>query len=137
MGNPEGEQPSQDRPVGQLIRDASEQMSRLVREEMRLATAELRQKAARVGVGAGLLGAGGVLGFYAGAALVGCAILALALVLTPWLAALIVGAVIGLVAGVLVLIGKKQAQKAAPPVPEETVASVKEDIDALKEGLQR
>jgi membrane protein len=137
MDNPEGEQPSQDRPVGQLIRDASEQMSRLVREEMRLATAELRQKAARVGVGAGLLSAGGVLGFYAGAALVGCAILALALVLAPWLAALIVGAVTGLVAGVLVLIGKKQAQQAAPPVPEEAVASVKEDIDALKEGLQR
>jgi membrane protein len=137
MGNPKGEQPSQDRPVGQLIRDASEQMSRLVRQEMRLATAELRQKAARVGVGGGLLSAGGVLGFYAGAALVGCAILALALVLAPWLAALIVGAVIGLVAGVLVLIGKKQVQKAAPPVPEEAVASVKEDIDALKEGLQR
>jgi membrane protein len=137
MGNPESDQPSPDRPVGQLIRDASEQMSRLVREEMRLATAELRQKAARVGVGAGLLGAAGVLGFYAGAALVGCAILALALVLAPWLAALIVGAVIGLVAGVLALIGKKQVQKAVPPVPEEAVASVKEDIDALKEGLQR
>jgi membrane protein len=69
--------------------------------------------------------------------LVGCAILALALVLAPWLAALIVGALIGLVAGVLALTGKKQAQKAAPPVPEEAVASVKEDIDALKEGLQR
>jgi membrane protein len=127
----------QDRPIGELIHDASEQMSRLVRQEMRLAAVELRQKGSRLGVGAGLVGAAGLLGFYAGAALVACAVLALALVLDAWLAALIVAVAVGLIAGVLGLIGKKQVQQGVPPVPEDAVASVKDDIDAVKEGLHR
>jgi membrane protein len=137
MGDTVGGRESQDRPVGALIHDASEQMSRLVRQEMRLAAAELRQKGSRFGVGAGLFGAAGLLGFYAGGALVACAVLALALVVDAWLAALIVAAAVGLVAGVLGLMGKKQVQQAVPPVPEDAVASVKDDIDAVKEGLHR
>lgn len=130
-------QPLQDRPVGQLISEASEQLSRLVRAEMRLAAAELQQKGKRAGVGAGLFGAAGVLALYGGATLVACLILALALVFAAWLAALIVGAAVLLVAGVLALLGKRQVQRAIPPVPEDAVASVKEDVEAVKEGLHR
>lgn len=132
-----GGQPPEDRSAGQLISDASEQLSRLVREEMRLAAAELGQKGKRLGVGAGLFGGAGVLAFYGGAALVACAILALALVLAPWLAALIVGAVVLLAAGVAALIGKRQVEAATPPVPEDAIASVKKDVEAVKEGLHR
>ena len=121
----------------ELVHDASEQMSRLVRQELRLATVELRQKGSRLGAGAGLVGVAGVLGFYAGAAMVACAVLALALVLDAWLAALIVAVAVGLIAGVLGLVGKKQVHQAMPPAPEDAVASVKDDIDAVKEGLQR
>lgn len=80
-GGPPAQQP-QDRPVGQLVSDASEQITRLVRAEMRLAVAELQQKGKRlgvgVGVGAGLVGGAGVLAFYGGAALVVALILGLA-----------------------------------------------------------
>jgi membrane protein len=127
----------QDRPVGQLVSDATEQITRLVRNEMRLAAAELQQKGKRLGVGAGLFGGAGVLAFYGGAALVAALILALATVLVPWLAALIVAVVVLGVAGALALVGKKQAQRAGPLVPEETAASVKTDIQTIKEGMHR
>jgi membrane protein len=130
-------QDAQDRPVGQLVSDATEQISRLVRDEMRLAAAELQQKGKRIGVGAGLFGAAGVLAFYGAAALVAALILGLVTFLVPWLAALIVGVAVLLVAGALALAGKKQVQSAGPLVPEETAASVKTDLNTIKEGLHR
>ncbi|MGB8960509.1 MAG: phage holin family protein [Pseudonocardiaceae bacterium] len=126
-----------DRPIGQLVSAATEQISRLVRDEMRLATIELKQKGKRLGFGAGLLGGAGVLAFYGGEALVAAAILALATQLPPWLAALIVGAVVLAVASVFALVGKKQVQRAGPLVPEETAVSVKSDIKTIKEGIHR
>ena len=127
----------QDRPVGQLVSDATEQITRLVRDEMRLAATELQRKGKRLGVGAGLLSGAGVLAFYGGAALVAALVLGLATVLMPWLAALIVGVAVLGVAGVLAVVGKKQVQHAAPLVPEETTASVKADINTIKEGMHR
>jgi membrane protein len=137
MASNAGGQLPQDRPAGQLISDASEQLSRLVRDEMRLAVAELQQKGKRVGVGAGLFGAAGVAAFYGGGALVACLILALSLVLAPWLSALLVGVAVLGVAGIVALVGKKQVQRGTPPVPEEAVSSVKADIQTVKEGFQR
>jgi membrane protein len=78
-----------------------------------------------------------VLAFYGGAALVAALILGLATVLMPWLAALIVGVAVLGVAGVFAVVGKKQVQRAAPLVPEETTASVKVDINTIKEGMHR
>jgi len=127
----------QDRPVGQLVSDLTEQITRLVRDEMRLAAAELQQKGKRLGVGAGLLGGAGVLAFYGGAALVAALILGLATLLVPWLAALIVGVAVLGVAGGLALVGKKQAQRAGSLVPAEAAASVKADINTIKEGMHR
>lgn len=128
---------SDDRSVAELVSQASEQLGRLVRDELRLAVVELRRKGKRAGAGAGLFGAAGVLAFYGGAALIATVILALALVLDAWLAALIVGVVLLLVAGVAALIGRRQLRAALPPVPEQTVASVKSDVEAVKEGLHR
>jgi membrane protein len=127
----------QDRPVGQLVSDATEQITRLVRDEMRLAGTELQRKGKRLGVGAGLLSGAGVLAFYGGAALVAALILGLATALMPWLAALIVGVAVLAVAGVLAVVGKKQVQRAVPLVPEETTASVKADINTIREGMHR
>jgi membrane protein len=104
---------------------------------MRLAATELQQKSKRLGVGAGLFGGAGVLAFYGGAALVAALILGLATVVPPWLAALIVAVVVLGVAGVLALVGKKQAQRAGPLVPEEAAASVKTDIQTVKKGMHR
>ena len=123
--------------TGQLISQLTEQISRLVRDEARLAQAEVTQKAKRLGVGAGLFGGAGLVAFFGLAALITAAILALALVLPGWLAALIVAVVLFAVAGVLALVGKKDVQKGSPPVPTEAIASVKTDIATMKESARR
>lgn len=123
--------------VAELVNAATEQMRRLVRDEMRLATLELQRKGKRLGIGAGLAGAAGLLAFYGGATVIAAGVLALATVLPGWAAALIVGAVLLLAAAVAGLAGKKQVQQAVPPVPEEATRSVKQDIDVIKEGTQR
>jgi membrane protein len=130
-------QPSDERSVSQLVTDATEQMSRLVREEMRLATAELQQKGKRFGTGAGLFGGAGVLAVYGVGVLLACAVLALSLVLAPWLAALIVGVVVLAIAGIAAMLGRTQVKQAVPPIPEATATNVKQDIDAVKEGLHK
>ncbi|MET0237446.1 MAG: phage holin family protein [Kibdelosporangium sp.] len=126
-----------DRSVSELVGQASEQVARLVRDEMRLAARELTEKGKRAGIGAGLFGGAGLAAFLGVAALITSAILALSLVLAPWLAALLVGLVLLLIAGVASLIGKKQVQAATPPIPEEAAKNVKSDIAAVKEGLKR
>jgi putative superfamily III holin-X len=123
--------------TGQLIGQLTEQISRLVRDEARLAQAEVTQKAKRLGVGAGLFGGAGLVAFFGLAALITAAILALALVLPDWLAALIVAVVLFAVAGVLALVGKKDVAKGSPPVPTEAISSVKTDIATVKESARR
>ncbi|MGY1691741.1 phage holin family protein [Geodermatophilus sp. SYSU D01105] len=127
----------EDASTGQLIGQLTEQISRLVRDEARLAQAEVTQKAKRLGVGAGLFGGAGLFAFLGTAALVATAILLLDLALPAWAAALIVTVVLFAVAGVLALIGKKDVQKATPPVPTEAIASTRTDIATVKESARR
>ena len=127
----------EDASTGQLIGQLTEQISRLVRDEARLAQAEVTQKAKRLGIGAGLFGGAGLFAFFGLAVLIATAVLALALVLPAWLAALIVAVVLFAVAGVLALVGKKDVEKGAPPVPTEAIASTKEDIATVKESARR
>jgi MFS family permease len=121
-----------DRPVGELMQELSEQTSRLVRQELELARLELTRKGRQAGVGAGMFGGAGAIGLFAAGALTAALILALATAVTGWLAALIVAAVYGLVAGGLALSGKSKVQEAAPPVPEQAAESVKEDVQWAK-----
>jgi membrane protein len=128
---------SDDRSVAQLVSEASEQLSRLVRDEMRLAAAELKEKGKRAGIGAGLFGGAGLIAVFSVGALVTSAILALSLVMAGWLAALLVGILLLVIAGIGALVGRKQIQAATPPVPEEAMAGVKSDISAVQEGIHR
>ncbi len=128
---------TKDQSIGELVKQLSEQTSRLVREEIRSAQLELKEKGRHAGLGIGMFGGGGVVAFYGGAALVAALVLGLAEAVTPWLAALIVGFALLAVAGLLALLGKKQVEQVAPPVPEETVESVKEDIATIKERAGR
>jgi hypothetical protein len=123
--------------TGELIGRLTEQISQLVRDEARLAQAEVTRKAKRLGIGAGLFGGAGLIAVLGLAALVATAILALALVLPAWLAALIVTVLLFAVAGVLALVGKKDVQKATPPIPTEAIASTKADIATVKESVRR
>ena len=123
--------------TGQLVSDLTDQISRLVRDEARLAQAEVTQKAKRLGIGAGLFGAAGLVAFFGLAVLITTAILLLDLVLPAWLAALIVAVVLFAVAGVLALLAKKDVQKGTPPIPTEAISSTKVDIQTVKESARR
>lgn len=122
-----------DRSVAQLVRDLSEQLSRLARDEMRLATLELQRKGRRLGIGGGLLGMAGVTALLGAAALVAAAVLALALVFPAWLAAIVVGAALLVMAGMAALVSGRQLKRAMPPVPEQTAASIAQDVKVVKE----
>src|SRR3954466_12809109 len=139
MANDE-RQPTQradDRQIADLLRDLSDQTSTLIRKEMELARAELTEKGKRAGIGAGMFGGAGVLGFYAFGALTACLIAVLATAVDHvWLAALIVAAVYAAIAGVLALTGKSQVEQAVPPVPEQATESVKEDVEWAKTRAQ-
>ena len=119
-------------PAGELVKRMSEQVSQLVREELRLAQAEMAQKGKRVGLGAGMFGGAGLVAMYGLGALTATAIAALSLAMAVWVAALIVGVVLLLVAGVLALMGKKQVGQATPMAPERAVESVKADVQHVK-----
>ncbi|MFE2011351.1 phage holin family protein [Streptomyces sp. NPDC059491] len=123
--------------VGELVTRASHQMSELVREEMRLARAEMTQKGRRYGRGGGLFGGAGLVAILAVQALVAAAIAALALVLAVWASALVVAAVLAAVSAVLATVGRKQVAKAGSPTPEQTIDSVKADVAEIKEKVQR
>ncbi|GAA1668018.1 phage holin family protein [Nonomuraea maheshkhaliensis] len=120
-----------------LVNDLSGQVSRLVKDELRLARLELAEKGKRAGFGAGLFGAAGVAAFFGGATLVAAVVMLLALVLPGWAAAAIVAAVLFIAAALLGLIGKNEVKQAGPPVPRETIASVKADFDMVKERARR
>jgi uncharacterized membrane protein YqjE len=120
--------------TGELLSRLSEQTSELIRSEMRLAQAEMTQKAKRAGIGAGLFGVAGVIALYAVGAAIATIIIALALVLDLWLAALIVTVVLFVIAGVAALVGKGQVQQATPAAPERAVENVKRDVETVKEA---
>ena len=132
MKAPQRQSPDGDRSVPELARQLSEQTMELVRKEIELAKAELQVKGKKVGLGAGMFGGAGIFGFYALGALTACAILALATAVAGWLAALIVTVVWAAIAGALALTGKGKVQEATPPVPEQAVDSVKEDVQWTK-----
>lgn len=119
--------------AAELMRQLSDQTATLVRQELELAKAELTEKGKRAGVGAGMFGAAGVVGLYALGALIAAVILALSLAMSGWLAALIVTVVLAAVAGGLALTGRSNLQRGVPPVPEQTVETVREDVELTKQ----
>jgi len=123
--------------TAELVRQAADEISRLVRDELALARAEMTEKGKRAGLGAGLVGGSGLLVLYGVAASLAAAILGLAEATPAWLAALIVALALFAAAAVMGVVGRRQLERATPLVPEETVQSVKADIDELKEGVRR
>lgn len=114
--------------TAELVKHLSEQTSTLIRQELDLAKAELTAKGKVAGAGAGMLGGAGVAGLLALGALTACLILLLAKAMDAWVAALVVTVLYGAVASVLGLAGKNRVKAGMPPAPEQTVESVKEDM---------
>jgi hypothetical protein len=131
-GTPAGGEDLRDRSLGELVKQLADQTSTLVRQEIELAKAETTQKAKTAGKGAGLIGAAAVIGLLAAGALTAFLIMLLDGALANWLSALIVAVVFAAIAGFLALSGKNRIQRANPPVPEQTVETVKEDVEWAK-----
>ncbi len=123
--------------VGELVQAMSQQTATLVRQELRLATVELQEKGKRAGQGAGMFGGAGVVALYGVGALIAAAIIGLGTLLEPWIAAVIVGAVLLAVAGILALSGKRKVDEATPPLPEQALESTKRDVDEVKNARAR
>jgi hypothetical protein len=118
--------------MGEVARDLTRDLSLLVRQEVELAKAEMSRKGRVAAPGLGMLGAAGVAGVTAAGALTACAILVLSLFLPEWLAALLVGAALAAAAYVLALRGKERVEDAGRPIPEQTIETVKEDVEWAK-----
>jgi membrane protein len=125
-----------DQSVADLVKQLTDQTSRLARLEVELAKAELQAKGKQAGLGAGMFGGAAGLAFYGLGALIACAILALDLAVAGWLAALIVAVVLFAVAGVMAIMGRNRVKQATPPVPEQATESVKEDVEWAKTRAQ-
>src|ERR671913_1324647 len=125
-----------DRSLGELLKQLSQETTQLVHQELELAKAEITQKGKQAGMGAGLFGGAGAIGLAALGALTACFILALNAVMPAWLAALIVAVVYGIVAFVLVKQGQARIKRATPPVPEQTIETVKEDVEWAKTQMR-
>ncbi|HEU5472572.1 MAG TPA: phage holin family protein [Actinophytocola sp.] len=131
------ERPAADRSIAELLSDLSEQTVRLVRTEARLAAREMTGKARRGALGGGTLAAAAAIVGYAGVALLAAAVLALATVMPAWASALLVGIGLLLVAIPVALVGRALMRRALPPVPQDTLARVREDIDMVKERADK
>jgi hypothetical protein len=123
--------------TGELVKRLSEQVSVLVRDELKLAQLEMARKGKQAGIGAGMLGGSGLIALYGVGCLLACAILGLSRVVEPWLAALIVAAALLVVSGVAALVGRARLKMAAPPLPRQAAASVQADVNEIRERAHR
>ena len=135
--NTGGDAAAQEHSTGELVKQMTEQVAALVRDELKLAQVEMTRKGKQAGLGTGLLGGGGLIALYGAGCLIACALLGLSHVVQPWLAALIVGVALLAVAGVAALVGKSRIQQATPPIPTEAAGSVKADVEEIRERTRR
>jgi uncharacterized membrane protein YqjE len=119
-------------PIGDLVKQLSEQTSTLVRKELQLAQLELQEKGKRAGIGAGLFGGAGLIALFGAGTLIAAIVMLLATAVDAWLAGLIVAVVLLAIAGVAALMGKKQVGQATPPTPEQAIQSTKRDVEEIK-----
>ena len=124
--------PEADKPLGELVQDLSRQTSTLIRQEMRLAQAELTEKGKHAGKGAGMFGGAGLVALYGVGALIAAAIVGLGTVIEPWIAAAVIGIALLAIAGILALTGRKELYEATPPKPEQAAESVQRDVETVK-----
>jgi hypothetical protein len=121
-----------EQPIGELLKQLATETTTLVRQELDLAKAEVKQKGRQAGPGFGLIGGAGAVALGAFGALTAFFVLALDGLMPNWLAALIVAVVYGAVAGLLYVRGKEKVEDAGSPAPEQTIETLKEDVEWAK-----
>lgn len=132
-------QPATEEPsTPELFQQLVDQTKTLVKQEVRLAQLELQEKGKKVGIGAGMFGGAGLLGFYTVGLLLATIVLVLIEIgIVAWLSGLIVTVLVAAGTAVLALVGKKEIQQATPPAPEQAIGSVKQDVDTVKRRARR
>jgi uncharacterized membrane protein YqjE len=121
-----------EQPIGDLLKQLATETTTLVRQELDLAKAEMREKGKKAGPGFGMIGAAGGVALLALGALTACLILALDGAMPNWLAALVVAVAYGAVTAVLYSRGKEKVDDAGSPAPRQTIETVKEDVQWAK-----
>jgi hypothetical protein len=116
----------------QLLRDLPGLVVGLLKAELAQLKAELVRKAISLGLGIGMFVVAGALLFFMLGTLVAAAVLGIAVVLPGWLAALIVAGGLLVLAGIIGFVGLTVLKRGMPPAPTETIASVKQDVNAVK-----
>jgi MFS family permease len=122
---------------GVVIKTLGDELRSFIQQEMQLVKVEVGAKVKQAGIGAGMFGAAGFMGFLAAGALTAALILGLALVVPPWAAALIVAAFYGLIAAVLALSGKKKVQAATPLAPEQAIRTAQATKERVQQAWER
>ncbi|HET7137107.1 MAG TPA: phage holin family protein [Gaiellaceae bacterium] len=128
----ETENDLRERPIGAVAKDLTSDLSLLLRQEIELAKAEMAEKGRTAAPGLGMFGGAGVVALCAAGAITAFLVLVFALFLPDWAAALIVGAALAAIAYVLMRQGKERVADAGKPVPEQTIETVKEDVEWAK-----
>jgi uncharacterized membrane protein YqjE len=121
-----------DRPIGEVAKELTSDLSLLVRQEIELAKAEMAEKGRTAAPGLGMFGGAGIVALCAAGALTAFLVLVVSLFLPEWAAALIVGAALAAIAYVLVAQGKERVAAVGNPLPEQTIETVKEDVEWAK-----
>ncbi len=127
--------PPREASTAELIERLTSQLTTLIRTELSSAADEVKSKGARLGIGAGVSGVGLLIVLYGLGALVAAAVLGLATVVSGWLSALIVGGALLVLGASTAAVGAVRARSAAPPIPENTAASVRSDVTTVKEHV--
>jgi uncharacterized membrane protein YqjE len=132
-----GQAAVQERSTGELVKQVTEQVSVLVRDELKLAHLEMTGKAREAGKGVGMMGGAGLISLYGVACLIACVIIAISHALQAWLSALIIGAALLVIAAIVSAVGRGHLRKATPPRPTEAVESMKTDVEEVRERARR
>lgn len=127
-----GPGPTERRSLIALLTDVPRLIIELIQAEIAALKAEIASKLKSAGIGAGLLVGAAAVAFFAVLTFTAAAILGLAEVLPAWAAALIVGGILIVIAGVLVAIGIAQLKRGLPPTPTETIESINEDVRIVR-----
>ena len=126
-----------DVPIGGLLRALLADIRLLSRREAELAVLELKAKAADLGGVGGLFGGAVLTAVFAAGTLIAAAVLALAIVLPAWAAALVIGVVLILVALTLLLVGRARMRALGPLAPTETIETLREDMEWIRRETDR
>ncbi|GIH21073.1 hypothetical protein Raf01_92450 [Rugosimonospora africana] len=134
--HPDGNRPIESLNTAELIRRGSEQLSTLVRDELALARAEMIDKAGHAGKSAGLFGGAGVISLYGVFGLLTGCVLLLARVMPDWGAAMVIGALLLAIAGLMAITGRSQVKQVGAPVPEAAVDGARRDLSAVTSAVE-